>query len=119
MSLELFLYLVSVLDNIGWLFGILFFVGIISLVLFGLVYMDCVDDYYGDKEDNFKDNTEKVVKKILVFMAIITPLSVFIPSKKTLYAIGLSHYAKQTQIPQKLMDLLNQKLDDALGGEKL
>jgi hypothetical protein len=119
MSLELFLYLVSVLYNVSGLCAILFVIGIISMVIYGCIYIFNFDEFYGEDEIKFKNNTVKVIKTISVAMAIMVPFSVLIPSKKTMYAIGFSHYAKQTQIPQKLLDLLNQKLDDALGGEKL
>ena len=119
MSLELFLYLVSVLGNVSCACQLVVWLGVLGVVVGAFVSAMIWDTCGRESLDNFKEKRNKLVKVVVPIMSIAFALSILIPSKKTMYAIGFSHYAKQTQISQKLMDLLNQKLDDALGGEKL
>lgn len=119
MSLEWFLYLVSVLGNINCT---LVYCNVLSIAgLFGVWFVSAmIWDVSGTREfEEFKPKRNKVIKYLLITTVISSIFNVFVPSTKTIYAIGFSHYATQTQVPQKLLEVLNQKLDDALGGEKM
>lgn len=119
MSLELFLYLVSVSGNIKCLAHGFTMLCVLALIVGSFISAMIWDTFRTEHFENFKIKRNKMVKVAVPLLVVSISLGALIPSQTTMYAIGFSHYAKQTQIPQKLMDLLNQKLDDALGGEKL
>lgn len=119
MSIEWFLYLISVLGNVSFLAHVLILICILCIIvgsfLSAMIWDTCQTEHF----ENFKIKRNKMVRVIIPLLFVSIALGTLIPSKTTMYAIGFSHYAKQTQIPQKLMDLLNQKIDDDLGGEKM
>lgn len=119
MSIELFLYLADILCNIDCYSGLIVCICAIAFIVIAILNFIIWDMEDYEAYEEFKPRRNKFIKCFSVIFIISSAISIFVPGKKTIYAIGFTHYAKQTDIPRKLLDLINQKLDDALNGEKL
>lgn len=106
MSDELIIYLLGILPNIKC--GLDFIAGV-SFILFFIVGMLFFADYPG--ENNI---IKKWVKIIIIIFSLSSILDILIPSNAILYALVGTHILKQTEIPQKVVTVLNKKLDDLI-----
>lgn len=105
MTLTSALYLVDIVNNLNEFFCILIFVGICILVCVGIAYAIVLTDR--DKPDV----TAKILKRywiVILFMLIEIP----IPSKSTMYLMLGSTYLEQSNLPKKVGEALELKLDD-------
>lgn len=107
MSIEMAIYLISVINSFQYILIIIFFI-LLSLSILSAV-VGC-----NEKDDKEKKYVLKGAKNLFV-MALLTLLPIiFIPNKNEMYAMLTAHYLKQTQIPVKVESLLNKKLDDLI-----
>jgi hypothetical protein len=112
MSLELCLYLIDVVGNVGCiLFGIIF-LGTISLGVSFFVY-EAEYGYHGS-DDKFLVGLRKAMKIIFAVLCFAIPIKTLIPSMTTMYMISGAHYMNKTDIPEKVYKLLESKLDESL-----
>ncbi len=111
MSLEYILYFIDVLTGLGFTLGFLFFcsisyLGALLLILFsnGGFFSENVDLTL------YKKN----IKTAFLAMSIIGIFSILIPQKQTMYAITLTRYSKQSDIPQMVIKVIEKKLDEII-----
>ena len=114
MSLELCLYLIDVLEKITMFTSIIFvasaalFIGIICFVFFA-------ED---DLSEEGKIELLGLRKKSAIALFFSLSFCTFVPSPKTMYMIAGTNYLKQSDIPQKVRQLLDKKLEELLTIEK-
>lgn len=108
MNIELFLYLIDILNGIR-------LVLYIALIFSTIIYILHVF-FSSHKEDN-RESLKKTLKygnKIKWYYIIMLIFYLLIPSQKTMYLMMGSHYLKNSQIPSKVEMVLNKKLDEYL-----
>jgi len=54
----------------------------------------------------------------IIFSVLLMLSSIFIPSKEAIYLIAGAHMAKQSNIPAKVMMIVNEKLDELVVKDK-
>jgi len=123
MSIEALLYLINVIGNLGDIFsvllGISLIVSIATFVFFAVNECTNARATSGwQKEDyiNSKSASFKVFKISIPVLLISAVLGAIIPNEKTMYAIAFSHYAKQSEIPEKVLKAIEFKLDEVVKG---
>lgn len=115
MSLELFIYTANVLPRVGHAIG---FIGggcIILSGIFGLATYLTIFSDFDDKEEDGRNCRKLVVKyfavSLIIGLTLLIP-SLFIPSEKTLYLMAGTDLATQSGVPQKVVKIINDKLDE-------
>lgn len=103
MNAELTLYAISVIGNIGELIALILLLFPIACIILIMV-----------NEKEFK----KYLKLILPFLAILLCIGIIIPDRKTMYMIASTHYLKKSDIPSKVLEILNHKLDEIIKENK-
>lgn len=115
MSIEWLLYLIDVLESLN---GCVVTFSVISNIVL-MIFLAAFAIFYVENNLENKIKRFKDFSKVLVPIVIIsTTLSVLIPSKKTMYAIALAHYSKQSDIPAKVFKAIEVKLDEVIEGVK-
>lgn len=107
MSFNWMLYLAGLLDSLRCILEITFFVcfGIFLFVLFNLYFIE-----YKEEE-----KCKKIILKVSILGLIFSSLFLtFIPSKSTVYLMMGNHYLSKSEIPEKVLNVLNKKLDGLL-----
>ena len=109
MNAELTLYTISILGNISNAIAV---IGVLSLLLliFSLI-MRCNEDF-----DDI--NIKKYLKLSLILLAISVFVGILIPDQKTMYMMASTHYLKKSDIPSKVLEILNHKLDEIIKENK-
>ena len=117
MSIELIIYLISTVDSLNVLLGIIFAISVIFLVVLSIAsFVDAIDD-------TFDEDQRIAIKRKLRFVFILSTISSLLfmltPNSKTIAAMYLvpkvvnSKAAKElSNVPEKLVNILNKKLDD-------
>jgi hypothetical protein len=119
MSIALLIYLAGVSDNIvlvATAFGAFGFATLVALLVAGI----CA------KHESYVDETEKAsalfgyARRVGVFAAIAVMVATLLPNRTTLYMMAGAEIASSatedlTPELEKVRELLNRKLDDALG----
>ena len=113
MSIELVLYIIDILKNISTISGLLMVTSGLILLSILIILMLVIEN---DEESEKK--LKKISRKMFVIFIISTPICIFIPSEKTLYMMVGSKYLKESGIPKKVHELINQKLDKLLEKDK-
>jgi len=117
MSLELMLYLVDILASLN----VLLFISIIvifSLFLFIFFqFYPFYNDFDNNKEESFKD-IKFCIKRFGIILTVLLPIFILIPSTKTLHLIIGTNYLKESNIPAKVLKVLNNKLDQYIKEDK-
>ena len=123
MSIEWFLLITDIIENLNKNLGLIFIVSSAFLIVFGYCYFmgNLTDAASFNKETSLK--LLKVLKPLSLLTVTLFLLITVLPSKTTLYTIGGIHYAKQLDLPNnpiltKSLTLLEQKLDEALSEKK-
>ena len=107
MNLSTAIYLTELVDNINKSLTILFALGILAILISIPIYLCAVDA----DELEISKITKKILKKywVLILMLVI---SAPIPSKNAMYLMLGSSYLEQSNIPTKVSQALELKLDD-------
>jgi len=117
MNISIVFYLISVLHNIDIAFSILItimiIIGGVLTFVFLLKYsdMDCGDRYM----KNFLSFKEFLARHIKTYFMILVPvifINCLIPSSLTMYSMIGMHYLSDSKIPQKVVNLVNLKIDE-------
>jgi hypothetical protein len=111
MSLELILYLISIVIKLEILLLMLICISGFGALLTGVMYTEA----YGE---NSKASLLKWFKTAIRVLIISVILLVFIPGEKTLYTIIGTYYLKQSDIPAKVVTIINDKLDELIAKDK-
>jgi hypothetical protein len=110
MSIELILYFVDFLKSISSFLSLL-------TIMFFLVFIICVILAIVAEFDDDKDEKQVAYSymykcfKYFVWVAII---SFFIPSQSTMYMMLGARYLKDSNLPEKVHELINKKIDELL-----
>ena len=107
MSLELCLYLIDVLGNLR---VALLMVALLGIVVIIFIYIEMYD-VYGEEINKYSLGW---IKKLVIISLASFSFCVLIPSPKTMYMIAGTNYLKQSDIPQKVRQLLDKKLEELL-----
>jgi hypothetical protein len=110
MGLTFWLYITDFFSNINDFCGITWFVYIFVLGLFMVVWGTSDDD-------ETMELMSKFIKKMLRFSWIpilFIFISVFIPSQRTMYLMIGSTYLSKSDLPSKVSQVLELKLDDII-----
>jgi hypothetical protein len=121
MNLEIILYLINLASNIQI---VLIVSSIFGLSLFGL-YICTYISLYTDSiisikelEDDHSIFNKKIRNRFSIILVCIISIATLMPSERIMYLMASSHYMKQTDIPQKVLKILNNKLDEMLEDKK-
>lgn len=117
MSIEWLLYLIDVSGSLKQSFGVTLVCLIMVLTISTIIYLhnDLTNKGYNDYED-IKIRCQYFYKILIPILLISIAICIFIPSQKTMYAIALSHYSKQSEIPEKVLKAIEVKLDEVIEG---
>lgn len=114
MSIEWVLYLIDVLNSINIisnLFVALSFVA--TLALSSICFLGRIDNFLVITCDGY--NSCLSILKIFIPIFILSLLIVtIIPSKKTMYAMAVARYSKNSEIPRKALMAIESKLDEII-----
>ncbi len=104
MKLSLALYLVNLMDNMSIALSLIIFFGCL-IILSCFLYEILMD------EDCKRQCVSSILKKywILIFLILI---NIGIPSNKTMYMMLGTTYLEQSNLPKKVAEALELKLDD-------
>lgn len=110
MSIESLLYFIDVSSNLND--AVL--VGSVSLAIISLIsfMVSCMAKSDGD--DKVSNDAWRVFKLSLKSFFVLCFFCIVIPSQKTMYAIAFAHYSKQSDIPAKVLQVIEIKLDDII-----
>lgn len=106
MSIEMVLYLIGVLHNLGTFLGITLCMSIVAIIISGSVWFAVCDSV---------ETVKRLKGKLLlpVWIFILTGLiSLAIPSQKTMYMMLTCNVANKSEIPEKVMKAIELKLDE-------
>lgn len=111
MSIEVVLWLIDVLPGLAYFFFVM------SLIFLILVILAGVGD---DEEKQIRNNIVNNYKKIFGIPVLIIFLTLFLPSKETMYMMLGAHYIKNSTLPTKVEMAIEKKIDGYLAdaGEK-
>lgn len=109
MSLSLLLYIVDVISNMNCLLSLLFFIISGSLLVLLIAFV-CSDD---DDKEKLITILKYIYKKIWICISIVI-LIIILPSSKTMYLMLGSSYLQNSNIPLKVQQALELKLDDVI-----
>jgi hypothetical protein len=112
MSLELMLYLVDILGSLN----VLLFISIV--VIFSIfLFIFFQFNPYNNEEESFK-YIKFYVKRFGIILTVLLPIFILTPSTKTLHLIIGTNYLKESNIPAKVLKVLNNKLDQYIKEDK-
>lgn len=110
MTLTTALYLTEIIKNFNDSLSIIFWLGLFIFLLCGVAYLFCLDEW-NDTENKYKPIYLKIVKKYWVLIPLLI-VSIPIPSTKTMYLMLGAHYLQETNLPKKVSQALELKLDE-------
>jgi hypothetical protein len=112
MTLTQIIYLTQLVENVSNVFGCAMTFYLLSLGLLGMFY--CIGGSINDEPNPILGNIiNKLYKKLWLFILILIT-SIFVPTKQTMYLMMGSSYLSQSNLPTKVSEILNLKLDDVL-----
>jgi hypothetical protein len=123
MSIEALLYLINVIGKFGDIFSVLTVISLIVSILVTVFFVinegsnsRAESGWQRDDYINFRFISLRVLKIFVPVLVLSSVFSVIIPNEKTMYAIAFSHYAKQSEIPEKVLKAIEFKLDEVVKG---
>lgn len=111
MSLASLIYLVDFLSNLNGALSL-----ILGIILTALAILGVLSSFLYAEEDMHEQLNKlwfSVLKKSYI-VAIIFGLLIVIPSKQSMYLMLGSKYLKDSNVPAKVYDILNLKLDSMI-----
>lgn len=110
MSIEWLLYLIDLVSHLCC-----FMVTILAIAIIGtfVSFVAWQIDFNYSSEESIELRDKRIKTCATVFF-IASIVCVSIPSEKTMYAIALAHYSKQSDIPSKVLKAIEVKLDDII-----
>ena len=114
MSPEIALYLINLLSNVNLIL-------VISLPIMILIIIIFLCSFSGEHDDIcVKENCDhkSIFNKLMNITIILFLLWLLIPSEKTMYTIAATHYIKQSDLPAKVLTVINSKLDEVIANDK-
>lgn len=111
--LVFWLYLIDLISNLETVLGIITAFSGIGLIILFIGY--CIFSTYPDEnEKKILNNISHAKKPLFIIFLISIFIAALFPSKTTMYTMAGSHYLNKTDIPDKVIKILNNKLDDII-----
>lgn len=110
MTLTTALYLTDILENLTNCLTALFLSLFFLFIFCCAAYLICLDEW-NDQSNIYKPIYLRIVKKSWVLIPLLI-LTIPIPSKKTMYLMLGAHYLQETNLPKKVTQALELKLDE-------
>lgn len=117
MELNTSLYFVNLLTNIDCFLGIII-LSMTGISFVGILIFIINRDEIMEVEDEDRKKMIPVIKKWFFSYLAVCLLSCLIPSKNSMYAMLANTYLNKTDIPVKVVQLLDQTIEDLLGRKK-
>ena len=113
MSIEYILYFISVLGDLKEIAGVLLLISFLFCLFGGFIYSMTIGE---EKEEVIKIRSfaAKCTKIIFIMMVLSGVISILIPSKQTMYAMVLTRYSKQSDIPAMVIKTIEKTLDEII-----
>ena len=120
-NLVLYLYLIDKLNSVHFWLGLSFFVIMGMLIVYGFALAFSALDSYC--EDDYKHTAENLknrfhVSKLFKILGVIFIIDIVLPSYKTSLLFVANHYVKKSDVPQKVMQIINNELDKYIEKQK-
>ena len=132
MTLTTFVYVASVLDAYRLTAGI--FMAVILMIIIGSFIYYSIEfienNIYGNKSFNESKSAKGKqvllnIKRLIISLVVLSVSLVFVPSKETSYTMLAAYAAQQVaenpkaeQISGKVLEIINNKLDEQLSKKK-
>lgn len=112
MNLSAWLYVVDIISNIGCILSTSFIVFILLLIIAAIITLG----FWNDESARYgvKKCWKLLYKKLLWIVFILVFLLIIIPSSKTMYLMLGTSYLSSTNIPKKVQEALELKIDDVI-----
>lgn len=110
MKIETLLYIINVIVNID-VFLAITFITFVSYIICSICFSYSKTDHFDETEKLIFNDKIKINIKLLFMAFIILFINCFIPSEKTMYLMLSTKYIKNTDIPSKVLTIINNKLD--------
>jgi len=98
------MYFIDLLDNLHITLTLILILNIVGLAILAFTI-------YDEKENFF---LKKWFKRGIFSLIILMPLCIVIPEKTTMYMMFSIHYMNKSDIPDKVLNILNNKLDEII-----
>ncbi len=116
MSIALLIYFAGMFGSIGTVCIFIIIFSCIAMIIFGIMLI--VTGYCNNKEDLEYMTAKGNFNKSLAVLIIASAIVCIVPSEKTVYMMLGANIAGKTEIPQKLVDVIDLKLTEILNESK-
>lgn len=114
MSIELVLYLIEILENIGNFLSVITVLLLVSFIFCIIASAIMVEIHVVE----WHETTIYKIRNYLWILPFLFLISCFIPSQKTMYMMIGANVIKSSAIPSKVEQAINKKLDEYLSEDK-
>ncbi len=112
MTLTSVLYLTDVVSHIDSVFGSFIVVYLLSSGICGFIYI--ISNATENEPSQMALNILNILYKKFWLFLIILSITIFVPSKQTMYLMLGANYLQQSGLPTKVSEALELKLDDVI-----
>lgn len=110
MSITTLIYLMGLLSSINYALFVFAIIFLVMTIVCGILYLSAQD--FGEIEE--QENLSRKIKKWSIHFVFIVVLMATIPSKKTMWLMLGSSALEKSDIPEKVLIIINKKLDDII-----
>lgn len=126
MEFSILIYLVSLLDNLQWLFRCFIGLCIFGLVFSVVLWLTAEDFHHGEERKNLKEKATKIRKTSFILLIIFLIITTLIPSSKIFTAMIGAYVTQEYVIKNKdlqeiskdTLQLLKQTIKEHLPNKK-
>lgn len=113
MTIATCLYLVEVISNMDCIFSLTLFISIIIMLVAAAAWLFTLDSYFDSEHARITTGIKVASRKWWAF-ALLLLINIAIPSKNTMYLMLGSSYLSTSNLPNKVSQALELKLDDVI-----
>lgn len=117
MTITKMLYLVEIVSNIDCVFGIALLGVLIAVMATLVAWFVTLNEYEEELHKRINKGIKVALGKWWAFALLLT-VNIIIPAKSTMYLMLGSTYLQSTNLPSKVSQALELKLDDVIDGFK-
>lgn len=111
------LYIAGRLDEIHCIINLITFFILLPICVCLFYRIAEIRDYEDNKDIKFK-RYKKYLKKGLIYFITLVFINIILPNQKGVYVLLGTHYLKTNALPEKIMNIINNKLDSILEEER-
>lgn len=111
-SAELWLYAISVLHNFDLVSGILFWMSFGTIIILSLSLFAIDAEYECNSKLRTLSRINRTRKNLIIIMLISLPFVLLVPSQKTMYAMLATNVIGKSDIPQRVLNIIDDKLKE-------